>query len=379
MNTQQAEKMWIPTHRLNDFEKEIGRLNRVATRNGFDLIEFLICKEEARPLKKTIEYRQDGHSTFKEIWVHHTPVYVIIPVLSLGFELIGKAEAVNGSHMFYGDGEELHTMQINNKCDHCYHNLKHTFIVRKGDEVRQVGRECLKVHTGIDATRVEWQLAVQCFFKEAGCDEYWHDGGHIEYFTTYALIQQVAYFEDRGFDWKDGFGNDLFTKDIPKEAYQFDAQDLFEEFKVHIRELRPISDFANNVKVAFGNGQHIDQKYIKIVGAGFYYWLKDRKKIKQMVGGHFGTVGERGTFTLIFKDMTIKMNHFGYGSAQGCTYIYKGVNEAGQQFTYFSSKEIVKSNQFNQSLEVTATVKDHSTHPKFGDSTIITRCKLTNQ
>jgi hypothetical protein len=296
-------------------------------------------------------------------------------------------------------------------CDHCntIRNRKESFIVRNSEgALRQVGRQCLQEYTGLGNPAEICAIAeilcsvsdlLRCASKEG------ETGGIRNFFTIaeflpfvacsireHGWLSRTAAYEKTGDRYNStcdlaiiyGINSKAKNKYEPTEEDYNLAAATISFISDHFADcdINALSDYENSLRVAMTSGI-VRPKLEGIVASAISFYKRDIERRSRneawhkMVGNscYQGTVGEKG----LFEDLQV-LSHRECQSDWGVTHLYSFVDDNGNAFTYFASRNI--NLEPGQRVSLRGTVKKHQAYtPRFPGATsykqtLLTRCSL---
>jgi hypothetical protein len=273
----------------------------------------------------------------------------------------------------------------------------------------QVGRNCLQDFIGTDVQAIiaqaEILLSVSDLLSSAEDEEF--GGGCGQRFTTISnylpfvccsirengWLSRGAAFEqgrreastcDLAFSWG------VYAKESDKDRYKPSEKDynlaaaVIEFCEEHFAncDIDSLTDYENSLRVAMGSGI-AHPKFAGLIASSVQFYNRDIEKraknenwAKMVAGSKFqGVVGERQ----VFEGLKV-LSCRSWQNDYGVTHFYSFIDENGNAFTYFASKDMDLS--VGQIVSLKATVKKHENYtPKFAGAityaqTVLTRCAL---
>lgn len=271
-------------------------------------------------------------------------------------------------------------------CQHCEYNRRRnfTYLLRneKTEELKQVGKTCLKDFTGHKSPEdiARWAEIFQTFddeIKEVERD-YSEHANHRHMFTMEYLAKVVAEVEDCG-------GVFITKRQVEEGVHSTTTSSLALSSK--IKPTKAHYDFAlkaveHTINTADGSEfsknlcrlvrfETFDFRYSGIVAyavGGYLRFLASEKAKLQTVSEYVGEIGTRKEFILTKlrcsvihgDDYTLFMNVF--------------LDEAGRTFIWSTGRDVGKD---GDTMKVRGTIKDHREF-KGIKQTMLSRCSILN-
>ena len=276
----------------------------------------------------------------------------------------------------------------------------------------QVGRNCLQDFIGTDVAAIiaqaEILLSVSDLLSSAEDDEL--GGGCGQRFVTienYLPFVCCSIREDgwlsRGAAYEQGrqgcstsdmaFSSGVYAKEWDKNRYKPSEKDynlaaaVIEFCEDHFAncDIESITDYENSLRVAMGSGI-AHPKFAGLIASSVQFYNRDIEKrakaeswAKLVANSKFqGVVGERQ----VFEGLKV-LSYRTWQNDYGTTHFYSFIDENGNAFTYFASKDMDLS--VGQIVSLKASVKKHENYTaKFAGAvtyaqTILTRCALVTR
>ena len=302
-------------------------------------------------------------------------------------------------------------------CDHCHTSRRRsdTFVVRDREgKLSQVGRQCLQAYTGLAdplalCREAEILFSLSELLSDSEDDEFGGGGSTDRYVTIAHFLPYVA-CSIRESGWLSrtaafnqgcrssstcdlAFSHGVYATPQTKDRYVPTEKDYNlasatiefceEYFAEH--DVEGLSDYESSLRVAMASGI-AHPKFAGLVASSIQFYKRDvesrarRESWKKMVESskHQGTVGERQ----VFEGLKV-LSHHERGNDFGVTHIYSFVDEAGNAFVYFASKDmglevgqVVAFNAMVKKHEMRAPQRKDGTTGAAYAQTIITRCSL---
>lgn len=278
-------------------------------------------------------------------------------------------------------------------CDHCETSRarKETFVVinTETQEVKRVGRSCLKDYLGSSLERIIYSAMILKTFADLEDEDYSTRGsrasgmGIISYLAKcVAVIRTEGYYlsktkaqENGGIPTSERAATELFAspKDVEIETLESDVKEAM-KLLTWISELSPESDYEQNLKVIaqmflikpkhFGYIASIPAFYARHMGK-----LEQKKAelVEKAKSQYFGTQGKRENFKL-----TLEKKFF-FDTEYGRMAIYRFRDEKGNMAVWKTSSWA--DIEDGETVEVRATVKEHKEY-RSEKQTVLTRLNV---
>lgn len=281
--------------------------------------------------------------------------------------------------------EWVHTAPF---CEHCHanHNLRHTFIVKKGDDEKQVGRTCLKDYCGIDPQKIGM---INEFFEdmeEYTAERYDLESVPVVFDAEKALAIAIQINREQGYRKSDepDSNKSLLSKALSgntsvNENDMAKAKEMIEIIK-NMSLDDAITNYLNNVQVRlqfeYAYCKHSDLGYFAFAPVAVEKYLERMEKQRQRdaernamsaSSDYVGTIGQRTEFNI--KEAKLLTSFENY---YGVTFLYRFIDENDNVLVWFASSPLEDSSEVSK---IKATVKDHSERDGV-KQTIITRVKV---
>lgn len=365
---------------------KVKAANRIAKRAGLAPVSMKVVGSEKRIIKINGD---DYRLTFYEVEVTGEPIKVE------GWEFVASIEHTANGNILHTHSDshlpEEYRTSSSHLCEVCHTNRerKQTYIVSKDGEFKQVGSTCLKDFFGVNVNAIaklydEYFSIGQILGEPEDMDKYIGGYGNFEisllrYMAwTLKAITENGYVSRKNEDYQAGRISTVDVVSYMMGDIKFNLTDAdIEAAKNMIAEAQAMkfnenNDYEWNLSVLLKNDYVSPKSYG--IAASLPAWVgrvkeQERKlAIKSDNQSFFGTIGEKVTVNITV--LAIKE----ISTQWGCTWLYKMVNEAGQNFTWFGSPQKMSE---GCTATVTGTIKDHV---KFNGElqTQLTRCKVSN-
>lgn len=371
---------WIAKSDIPKMEARIDKLNKRAKRIGTEPISLVFGETTKVPL---------ATRTGERIWREKVEVTVTGPEPRFaGWQFVASIKAMDAGNLLLAIDKQTVPAKYRKAsmlCDHCGTNRKRkaTYVIRNVDtgEYKQVGKTCLKdfMGHGNPAQFAEHLSEVSELLQEI---EAWPDDDSVwledplprsPYFATQRYLEFVAHdiaangWVKRG---DSGWNNDTSTADSALYVmFPGRGQDTVEpppsaqkKAKAALAWIRKKpqkwanNDYLWNLWVACREDL-ITIKETGIVASLIPLYERETNQERQAKAAaegkgsqHVGTVGERREFKLTITNIRP------YEGNYGLVYITKLVDDDGNEFTWFASKE---PGEEGKTYNITATIKKH--------------------
>ena len=290
----------------------------------------------------------------------------------------------NGNIVNVFDGEmRSEWVNIAPFCEHCNsnHNLKYTFMVSNGEEIKQVGRTCLKEYCGIDPQVIGM---VNAFYDDI--DEFTPDGYDFRepipcvFDAVEVLAHAIDVVKEQGYIKSDECGSNksIIGKRVGSSrptTQSVKEAEMMEKAIIGMDTEEAVEALLNNVQVRLKGFycKPSDFGYFAYAPIAYRKHMEHIEEMKRRAEEHdaisaqskyVGTVGERATFEI--KDAKLLTTIFGM---YGTTFLYRFLDADGNVLIWFASTSFDTS-----ATKIKATVKDHSEHDGV-KQTVLTRVK----
>jgi hypothetical protein len=277
-------------------------------------------------------------------------------------------------------------------CEHCKSNRQRNKTVLLQDaenNIKQVGTDCIKEYTGIDASDI---ISIYADIHELLIQDLEADYERISHFPRYTetidyLTACIQLITEKGYV-KESYRDNRATKieaweiagsDRVNSKYKTIAEKVIEYFKNNTFT----NDFLNNIKV------YLNNKYTKESGFIAYAYIAYQKqkeienklkaeKEKGQKSSYVGNIGDKIELTLtIDRRITTEYVYSAYNSTTN--YIYIMHDDKNNIFTWKTSTCIFNNQNnpadTNDIIKLKGTIKAHNEY-KETKQTELTRCKV---
>lgn len=300
----------------------------------------------------------------------------------------------------------------NTTCDHCktVRYRKSTFVIYNEEtkQYQQVGRDCLKVYTGIDVSKVTAVYDIFNLFNDSECyggsgeDDAWEMYGSFRANRTMYVRTLIALAWDIvsifGYVKKgsenstvsmvsdfESYLNGDMKKYSPKryrmlekiiadkkmELLSADDYKKADEIIAYVLKQKVTNDYMNNMHILLSEDT-VNRKYMGFVVSAIAVYNRGMEKAQEYKKAHenetqsehIGSIGQR--INVLVRECKAVTS---WESDYGMTYIYKIVDTQNNILTWKTSKVI------SNVLSITGTVKAHNDY-KGIKQTELTRCKV---
>lgn len=386
--------MKILAYRLAELEAKVERFNKKASRWNLPLISFEITERFIDTRRVPDGEDQFGNPVLKAIQVEAIRLEIKGEVPRLGgWSIHSKIQPsdVKGQNFVFTTAQHAPILRLRTCpmfCDHCQtKRLKKTAYLIQHEDGRQmmVGATCLK--NFLPSINVEDLISYLNNLGSVNDDDGWDmDVPRMAwvYYLDDAILDAYVSIKKHGFVSKakaEERGIEPTSCDIDpsrkrrEELYKdvdiAAAEKELEGFKDHMLAKNAVgNDFIHNVQLCL-QSEVIRPKLYGYLAAAINVWMKDHEEARVAASGKagdwVGTVGER----LNLKGLTITRRSVIEG-VYGATYIFGLVDEFGNQFTWFASRNI---GEVDKVVNLRGTVKKHDEF-KGRKQTVLTRCSV---
>lgn len=391
----------ISDSRFGEFEAKIAKLNRRAVKLGCPETTYKVIGTETRFENERGQEVPDPALNVGIRWNDEEPVFTFLRTRMVvemtgvapsydGWEFLGKIEKLpTGNVLSAVPGKEIPVAYNSAEpaCDHCKtrRSRKFTYIVAKGEEVKQVGHQCIRDFLGHQSPE---HIAAMCelvlSMKDAG-EEFGGWGGRSDGLPTQGLVA-MSVAVARKFGWKPKMA-ECSTKDMVMTQI-FGRKDLKREDRITpsesdvalastiiewIKNVSDDSQFLTNLKVVCAESV-VRSRHFGLVVASYVAYdkvvgdpLKFKAEGSDVKNEHFGVVGARDTY-----DLTVVEARQIEGSF-GTTTIVKFLDADKRLAVWFASG--AREFEVGTAVKAKATVKKHDQY-KGLCQTILTRVSV---
>ena len=381
----------ILEEKREDMEKKLRRLEKKAKK--YD-IPFSVSYGEpyAIEIKRTDDFGKK-----------YTQKYEVFD-LTIESETIRKDGYTVLAHIEHGDDGnvvdvfegQMQTEWVNIKpfCAHCNanHNLKYTFMVSNGNEIKQVGRTCLKEYCGIDPQMIGMMNSFHDDIDEYTPDGYdFGEGLPCVYDAVEVLAFAIEAIKKQGYvksDERDSNKGEI----IKAVGHRHPSKELLAEAETMAKAIAEMS-VEEAVNARLNNVQvRIKGFYCKPSEFGYFAYApiayerhmkyieaqkrKAEEKAKVAKDSEYvGNVGERAEFRI--KEMTLLTT---FPTDYGTTFLYRFIDQSGNILIWFASGSFGawkngKWETYENVSKIKATIKAHNEREGV-KQTILTRVKV---
>lgn len=390
----------IPLENIPTLQERIVKINKKAAKLGLDpILLHEVGEIEERPETSEITGEVIAVHRFRYVTVDgHTPKLngweLVAAIDHLGSDEGNLIRPVPGVDI---DTTAYRTVEAN--CEHCGWKRRRnsTYVVRHdGGETKQVGTNCLGDFTGAHnpehaAKMAEWLMEIVAVAEDS--EERTGGGGGVsvvmldEWLSWVCLsIRQSGWvsgrqaYEEGGVSTRRDAERQMWSRERDKEKPS--GEDMLEaEATIQwVREnvvsipVEDRDDFQHNMAVIFSR----DYTEYKGMGISAYAPVARKRAIeqalRQKLSANSDFIGKvKGKITVTLTVLNVKEIWSRY--AENTVPLYLMADEHGNEVKWFASNWNAGMEQ-GKAYEVTGTVKSHDDHPRFGKSTVITRCKV---
>ena len=299
------------------------------------------------------------------------------------------------------DAAAVHEYQaVENLCHGCRADRHRTatYLARhEGGEFRQLGTTCVEPYTGlpIKGLTALWRLSA---LKDSDWDEKDSDGFPADLRVpvdevlrvTAAVVAAEGRYYSRSEEWRrvvpTATSVDLYFFGRNASAEWRASIDADTEARTTAAAVRQWAaqgyGTANDYRHKIGQlakGQTVDPRHLPTLVSAIAGWHRDQEKAKADHAARNSTAqgakGERLTVAVTVTGVVeLEERHYGYHAQR--RRLVKFQDGAGNVYVWFSSAATVPEK--GDAIELTGTVKDHSTYGEV-TQTVLTRCRLTER
>jgi len=338
-------RVLVPHTDFDAFEKRLGMLNRKAAQFGLNPIS--VSSSETRHYYRHVEVTGNDSDVIErslrrlkvgalpprgELLI---PVYEITleyPVIKLGdWRVVAQIESFQGSNLVFSVSpneadvaklEKFHDCHI--ECEHCktHRQRKLSYVLKDGDNLKQVGSSCLEDFTGIDPAAALFMAKMYDFVKVVDCSEDFESGsygGKASAFATQEYLSRVLFLAERY-----GFVSATKAKDegliaTYEAAWRLDSlierdpslgadyweksprlRDTAKEIVDWYAIKTPSDSFERNLKLLLSSTDlMMDRKHLAFAAAAIPSFIRHKKKLLDETASfskpsaHVGTKGDK--------------------------------------------------------------------------------------
>lgn len=382
----------IYAHRLEELQKQYKRLAAKASAAGLET-----ALNVGEPYIKEVKYYDFDSVNKCYTWNHKTTFIKVVdvdlkyPDYKLGsYKLIAiidhtKSKTENAIYR-YNEAAEIPTKYRTAPpcCDHCrtkrQRNNTALLMDSTSGELKQVGIDCLKEYTGINALDViRAFIALEVLFEELDTERGHYTGGapaHV------AIIDYIAYcinyINHKGYDksLKTLAFDEVYKRNSPAtDADRETARKVIDYFK----NGRFDDEFLHNIHM------HTQQEYTRENGLLAYSYKAYQKEMERAAKlaakaaeaakiEYYGNIGDKvKNIQVTGRVITSYSYHVSYYNYI-TTYIYEFKDSANHVFTWKSQKEIELNDDGQFYGRISGTIKAHEEY-NGTKQTVLTRCK----
>jgi hypothetical protein len=366
-----------------DTEKKIARLNKRLASKGFPLVAYK-AETEMRSLADVFN-RPSGFDVQVEVVNFEFTSDFQTAIIESGYEVIGVIDHIENMVHCFAEGVSLESFRHRKVCDHCgtKRNRAKTIIVRKGEQLLQVGTTCLSDFVGVDVNALVKGIEFHSEQLPAGdMEDYFHS--NMPYRMTFPLAVVTPYIlaaiHEYGFmpTSEEKSTRNLVTMCIKGKFHLAPTEEqeaLVPSIIEWMMALKPSSDFNLNVAQIAENGI-CSLQTLGLLCAAVHIFLKNKAEVEakaaqkgdELESNHVGSVGDK---------LNMRMIHLytaTFETMYGLKSIYTFEDESGNCFVWSSS--VGWKFEPAEKILVKATIKAHSEY-RGKKQTEITRAKIT--
>jgi hypothetical protein len=399
-NTNQKfnDSFFIPTIHINNFLEAIEKLNRKAKKLGFAQIVVTPHDEFGKEkYRRTTRYAGEGEEVTREYKVTTQKFSVVgqTPQVS-GWVFLAALDHTENGNIISKLNSEVEIPEeysyCSNSCDHCGHNRnrKKTYLIKKGETLKQVGSTCLEDFLGKDGLAQAVCAAEQLWDYQtikthmSDFDSYWNGTPSVESGIPIEeyLATVVALIEENGWVSRKKAGESFGLTSTSDQAWQLimkkeskvnESHILIAEKAIEWAVNMPTkSEYERNIQIIAKNGA------VRWNDAGFaasiitaYQGHCDRVRAAHNSAtkpSEFqGKVGEKIEFTATLLKSLV------FDSFYGRTNMLILQDDAGNIYKWSTGSFV--NTVTGQKYSVKATVKDHVVY-QGQNQTVLNRATL---
>ena len=363
-----------------------------------------------------------------ETGIIHSDLTVSYPEIKLGnWEVIGMIEPLNSlvsseDPYVYSRGDIRNKNLVSSfnsesiteydhwdcSCEHCGINRsrKRMFILQNGEMNRKVvGSSCVKEFVGIDIGNIlAFYTMLNSFEKVCrGYSSRLIDGFSFETYCERicAVIETVngGSFRVNGKDYEVSYesstkfnvcelGMGIMSIDFPSSEFTSVHSKNIMERLLELKGKRELNEFEKKIMLFFDVDFMPCNKVGLLVGfVGSYFRAVSElssKKYNPANSKFIGSVGDKVSMVIGIESASSYENEWGggirisgweIGTDNMITWFASG--DVSSFLLYSHSEQ--KYNVLAESFEISCTIKHHSVHEKYGNKTIITRCRMNKK
>ena len=398
----------IPVAALESLEAKVKKLNRKASKNGFEVITLQEVRKTPIYRAEMVEYNNDGERNYRSIifdseerynaskedprgWNHYivagVEVTVNIPVHGFnGYRLVGCTKTEHGVTMLSNLEPEKFDFSADRgtcRCDHCNSNRdRHSvfFVADEQDKVKYLGSSCVNLFFPKEVNALRWfdiDGEIRSFLSNMDEDgNYYCSSGPTLQDVKYVLAMGLAAVKKVGYTSVTAARNAHECGDIGKtstkdwvisemsakpEEKVLDREEIEEQYD-KAEELLEWAEAKKDENEYFGNVfELINAKYISdkhygyIIGIYGWYqsYLNEKAKAESSKSEYIGKIKDRLTFV---GKIVRERCHDGF---YGLTCFYTIETEEGNMIHYKRANGYWDGFGEGDTVEFVATIKEH--------------------
>lgn len=378
-------KIIFGTYRMGLFVKLIEKLNKRAMKIGVPSIKYSVNPET---IIRTVN---NGHKAeFVEVTVSGN-----IPVYN-GWSVIAVIDHTDNGNIVKNltKGEftipEMYWTR-ESICDHCKtkHRRNKTILIKKNDEIMQIGSSCINSFVEKDVLSVIGFLQWDKTIEEFGDEEDRIGGSYIPgeeldilINTTIRIIKTIGFKKSSEenstksnleyYFYNNTQGAAKFRQFVFEKTSDLDINELATGFISWVKESEPSSEFITNLKTLIAS-KFIEVKYWGFIAGGIASYLRSidtKKDDENSINEHLigAEVGKR------FKTILILDGIYPIDGYYGVTYRHVFHDNGGRKAVWFSTGKSMDNDMIGKEVNITASVKELGEY-KGTKQTVLTRVK----
>ena len=363
--------------------KKIKRLNKRLEKKGMPLITY--TADEKYMAMKDIFPKHTLPKFYGEVMVNVVDFSFTSDFekfqIETGYEFIAVVDHNENLIHSFVEGVDVERFRTRAVCDHCKtkRNRSKTVILRKGEELFQIGTKCLSDFFQKDVN--DFVKAMELFSSNHAMSndpsDYFYGGSsHAHCMVELKTILKFAVASVHKYGYvptsepnstrqvvtESIFGGNLrvsYTKEDEEEAVK-----IFKWMKTIPMN---VSCFLSNLRQIADNGYASPKNFGYVCYAVVEYNKELAKKVEtKTCGEYFGNVGDKVTLDVVLANKYETQSYYGYM----CYHIFK--DDEGHTFVWMTSSR--PAMKIGESYKIKASIKEHSEY-KGEKQTFITRVK----
>lgn len=378
-------KIIFGTYRMGLFVKLIEKLNKRAMKIGVPSIKYSVNPET---IIRTVN---NGHKAeFVEVTVSGN-----IPVYN-GWSVIAVIDHTDNGNIVKNLTKGKFTIPEmywtrESVCDHCKtkHHRNKTILIKKNDEIMQIGSSCINSFVEKDVLSVIGFLQWDKTIEEFGDEEDRIGGSYIPGEELDILIKtSIRIIKTIGFKktseenstksnleyyfYNNTQGATKFRQFVFEKTSDLDINELATGFISWVKESEPSSEFITNLKTLIAS-KFIEVKYWSFIAGGiasYLRYIETKKNDENSINEHLigAEVSKRFKTTLILDGI------YPIDGYYGVTYRHVFHDNDGRKAVWFSTGKSMDNDMIGKEVNITASVKELGEY-KGTKQTVLTRVK----